>query len=163
MRTDLAPSTVAALATFVLLSTSGCSREVDSPALGIRFEPPSRMKFVSERAEPVPTAIFESGLELRAVKQPLPAGDAASLTAMLEQAAREAQLSLKGEVQSSKRGTIPAGEVARYELSDAKTRTLLYVIRGEGRYVVLILNAPKDDYAPLESQVERALSTLRFR
>jgi hypothetical protein len=141
----------------LLLCAVGCSRGVTSRVLGVEYEPPSGMGLIAEEAGPPAVARFEKGLELRAVKGTAPALDAgpeAVLTA--------AGLEVPGRVVQDSRGTLPAGPVARYELSRDGARTLVYFLPRKDGFVLVTFSAPERDYGTLSARVERSLSTLKL-
>lgn len=154
---------VLAMAVLSGLALTACSSKVESDAVGFTIEPPARMKLQREEAGETPTAVFAEGLAIRSLQGALPSPESTDLKALLARVKEQAHLELPENVTSMKSGTLPAGPVARYELADATSRTLLYVVTGKERALVLSLTAPKDEYSERQNQLERALATLRFR
>ena len=72
-------------------------------------------------------------------------------------------LELQGELVTARAGTLPAGDVARYELSTRGARTLVYLVPAKDRSILLTLTAPDSEYGRLQNQFERSLSTLALR
>ncbi len=146
-----------------LLLVAGCSREYESQLLGIRYEPPPSMKFEREEAGPPPVAHFRGGLEIRSIPGTPPPVAEPQLRQTLETLRSTPGLKLQGELVTARAGTLPAGEVARYELSTKGARTLVYVVPAKDRTILLTLTAPDSDYGRLQNQFERSLSTLTLR
>lgn len=154
-------SLLCAMAVAALLC--GCSRELHAKEVGFAFEPPKTMKLRSEVKGPPAIATFENGLEIRSVTGTLPGLAAGELLPVLAQVKQEAKLELPQTVSSLKGGSIPAGPVARFELKDERTHALLYVVQGEGRYLTVLLTAPKREFDARVNLLERAMSSLQFR
>lgn len=146
-----------------LLALSACSNAYDSALLKVRYTPPSGMKLTSEVAGPPAVATFGQGLELRAVAGAAPAIDEAHFDALLDQLREGAKVAAPGRLSSARPGSLPVGAVVRFEVKGEGTRSLVYFVPLEGRYLVVSLTAPEARYGMLEAQVERSLSSLEAR
>lgn len=146
-----------ALSLLALLLAVGCSRPVTSHALGLEYEPPSGVKFLSEEAGPPAVARFEGGLELRSVP-----GTPPPLEANPEVVLGAAGVPVPGQVLTTAQGTLTAGPVARYEFQQGGARTFMYFLPRPDRFVLVTFTAPERDYGPRSARVERSLSTLKL-
>lgn len=144
-----------------LLAALGCSGEYRSELLAVRYTPPSGAKLLGEEAGPPKVARFSGGIELRSWSGPALPIDEAQPEWMVGTIAQAAGLEGDGAVLSAKVGSLPAGQVARFELKRGHKRTLLYYLPLEGRSLVATLSAPESQYGKLESRFERSLSSLR--
>ncbi len=150
------------------LALTGCSRGISDEAVGVKWEPPSFAAPRSGGEEPsaqdeVPTLRLSGGVTVRRVQGEAPTGRP---QAMFEELAARAELDEDVQAQvvrSHRSGTLPAGKVDRFELDGGGERTLLYLVRGDGAFLVLTLTAPLGEYVRREHQLERSLSSLRFR
>ncbi|ATB27706.1 hypothetical protein [Melittangium boletus] len=144
---------------WLLLSFAvACSRQVDSTALALQYEPPSGMRLLSEEPGPPAVVRFEGGLQLRSV-----VGAPLRLDASPEEILRAAGMPESGQRPlNATQGTLPAGPVARHEFQQGTTRTLVYVLPREDRCVFVLYTAPERDYGPGLARVERSLSTLKL-
>jgi hypothetical protein len=129
---------------------------MESPALGLQYEPPPGMALRAEESGPPAVARFEGGLELRSVEGKPPALDAAP-----EQVLGAAGVPVPGKQLNATQGTLTAGPVARYEFQQGTSRTLVYFIPRPERFVLVLYSAPERDYGPGSARVERSLSTLK--
>ena len=147
------------LTLWLLLSCAvACSREFSSLGVGVRYEPPSGMAFVSEEPGPPIVARFEGGLEVHSVSGLAPKPDAPP-----EEVLRAARLATPGQrLLNATQGTLPAGPVTRYEFQQGSTHSLVYVIPRDGRFVLVVYSAPEQDYGPGLARVERSLSSLKL-
>jgi len=141
----------------LLLCVIGCSRGFTLRVLGVQYEPPSGMGLLAEEAGPPAVARFEKGLELRSV-----VGTPPTLEAGPEAVLAAAGLPVPGRLVQSSQGTLPAGPVARYELTRDGARTLVYFLPRKDGFVLVTFSAPERDYGALSARVERSLSTLRL-
>jgi hypothetical protein len=146
-----------ALSLLALLLAVGCSRPVSSQALGLEYEPPSEVKFLSEEPGPPAVARFEGGLEIRSVPGTPPA-----LNAEPEAVLSAVGVSVPGKRVNSAQGTLTAGPVGRYEFQQGDTWTLVYFLPRPDRFVLITFSAPSQDYGKRSSRVERSLSTLKL-
>jgi hypothetical protein len=146
----------ALLPLLLLCCTIACSRQMESAALGLQYEPPSGMALRAEEPGPPAVARFEGGLELRSVEGPPPA-----LEAPPEEVLAAAGVSGPGTRVNAAQGTIDAGPVGRYEFKQGTSRTLVYFLPRPERFVLVLYSAPERDYGSGSSKVERSLSTLR--
>jgi hypothetical protein len=115
------------------------------------------VKLASEEAGPPAVARFEGGLELRSVP-----GTPPPLEAAPEVVLGAAGMPVPGKVMNTSQGTITAGPVARYEFLQGGTRTLVYFLPRQERFVLISFAAAERDYGPRSGKVERSLSTLRL-
>jgi hypothetical protein len=147
------------LTLWLLLSCSvACSREFFSPGVGVRYEPPSGMAFVAEESGAAMVARFEGGLEVISVPGPAPRPDEEPVNVL-----RAGGLATPGQrLLNTTQGTLPAGTVTRYEFQQGATRTLVYLIPRDDRFVLVVYSAPEQDYGPGLARVERSLSTLKL-
>lgn len=145
----------------LLLGLSACSSRYESALLRLSYEPPSGVKLVGERVGPPAVARFSSGLELYSV----PSGpldlEEARLETTLQEALAAAGTTVPGKLTSRRAGSIQTGPVARFELKDGTSRTLIYLIPLQGRFLLVRLTAGEADYGTLGAAVERSLSSLR--
>ncbi len=135
---------------------AACSRQLESQALGLQYEPPSGMALRSEQPGPPAVAQFEGGLEVRSVP-----GAAPKLDAEPEAVLEAAGVPVPGRRLNATQGTLPAGPVARYEFQQGSSRTLVYLLPREDRFVLVLYTAAERDYGPGSARVERSLSTLK--
>jgi len=147
----------------LLLGLSACSTSFDSALLKVRYVPPSGVKLSSEEAGPPAVARFSQGIELRMVTGPAPAIDEAHFDLLLDALRDGAKVAAPGKLVSARPGTLSIGAVVRLEVKGEGTRSLVYFIPLEGRYLVASLTAPEARYGMLEAQVERSLSSLSTR
>jgi hypothetical protein len=147
----------------LLAGMTGCSSAYESDVLALRYEPPRGVQLQEEVAGPPSVARFSSGLELWSAPVTVPTPSEATLRPLFDAAVRATGVTLKGTVQSSRAGNLPAGPVARYELKSPGERSLLYILPLQTRVLVVHLNAPEASYGPLEARVERSLASLRPR
>lgn len=135
-----------------LVCVTACSHRMDSPALGLQYEPPSGM---AVRSEEPGVVHFEGGLELRSIQ-----GTPPRLEASSQEVLAAAGLPVTGRQLNATQGTLPAGTVARYELQQGASRTLVYFLPRPDRFVLVLYTAPEHEYGPGSARVERSLSTL---
>ncbi|MCY1075329.1 hypothetical protein [Archangium lansingense] len=141
---------------WLLLSCAvACSRKTELNTLGLQYEPPSGMALLTVEPGPPAVARFEGGLELRSVE-----GSTPKVTAPPEGILASAGVPIPGKRLNSTDGTLPAGPVARYEFQQGTSRTLMYLLPLENRFVLVLYTAPERDYGPGSARVERSLSTL---
>jgi hypothetical protein len=146
-----------ALLPLLLLSCAvACSRRMESQALGIQYEPPPGMAVLAEEPGPPVVARFQGGLELRSVQ-----GTPPRLDAPPEEVLAAAGVPVPGTKLNATQGTLTAGPVARYELQQGTSRTLVYFLPRTDRFVLVLYTAPERDYGPGSARVERSLSTLK--
>ncbi len=129
---------------------------MESQALGVQYEPPPGMALRAEEPGPPLVARFEGGLELRSVQ-----GTPPKLEAQPEEVLAAAGVPVPGRRLNATQGTLTAGPVARYEFQQGASRTLVYFIPREDRFVLVLYSAPERDYGPGSAKVERSLSTLK--
>ncbi|WP_434382246.1 hypothetical protein [Melittangium boletus] len=135
-----------------------CSRQVESSALALRYEPPSGMRLLSEDAGVPAEARFEGGLRVRSVP-----GAPLRLDAPAAEVLQAAGIQEDGyQPLTATQGTLSAGPVARHEFRRGPSRMLLYVVPREDRCVFVIYAASEQDYGRGLARVERSLSTLAF-
>jgi hypothetical protein len=143
------------------LALAGCPSGYDSEKLGLKYEPPNGFKFVREEVGPPAYADFGSGLRLYSLEVQTAALDAnASLDVFADIVRKAAKLTAPAEVITSRTGSLPIGQVVRYELKTADGRELLYLIPVGQRTVLLTFDASEDRYGPLEARVESSLTSL---
>ncbi|MET0403316.1 MAG: hypothetical protein ABW123_12970 [Cystobacter sp.] len=135
---------------------TGCSRKLESSVLGLQYEPPPGMALRSEQAGPPAVAAFDGGLEVRSVE-----GAPPRLDVEPEEVLTRAGLTVPGRRLNLTQGTLPAGPVARSEFQQGSSRTLVYLLPREDRFVLVVYTAPERDYGPGSARVERSLSTLK--
>ncbi|MHB8879341.1 MAG: hypothetical protein ACYC8T_37070 [Myxococcaceae bacterium] len=145
------------------LALAGCSNTFESALLKVKYEPPRGVKLSGEETGPPAVARFTQGIELRSVPAAPPTVDEAHLEALLEEVRAASKLSAPGRMVSARTGTLSIGPVVRFEVKDRDSRSLVYFIPLEGRYLVASVTAPESRYGMLETQVERSLSTLERR
>jgi hypothetical protein len=143
-------------------STAGCSRDYDSPLLGISWTPPAGTRLVEEAPGPVPHATFDDGAAWYRLGAAFPL-DEATLKDQLPNVLAAAGVAAGGSVGSAKLGTLPAGSVARYELSGGGGHTLVYVIPQGAGTLLLLFRAPSARYGSASAALERSLAQLRLR
>jgi hypothetical protein len=114
------------------------------------------MALRAEESGPPAVVRFEGGLELRSVEGKPPALDVAP-----EQVLGAAGVPVPGRQVNATQGTLPAGQVARYEFQQGTSRTLVYFLPRPERFVLVLYTAPERDYGPGSARVERSLSTLK--
>ncbi|HYO54889.1 hypothetical protein [Archangium sp.] len=142
---------------WLLLSCAlACSRKMESNALGLQYEPPSGMTLRAEEPGPPAVARFEGGLELYSVQ-----GTPPRLDAPPEEVLGAAGIPVPGRRLNATQGTLTAGPVARYEFQQGPSRTLVYFLPRDARFVLVLYTAPERDYGPGSARVERSLSTLK--
>jgi hypothetical protein len=151
------------LITALLIGLPACSNAYDSALLKVRYAPPSGVKLSTEEAGPPAVARFSQGIELRAVAATPPVPDEAHFDALLDQLREGAKVAAPGKLSSARPGSLPIGPVVRLEVKGEGTRSLVYFVPLEGRYLVLSLTAPEARYGMLEALVERSLSSLEAR
>ncbi len=156
---------VKAATLFVLcIAVAGCSSGFEDKALGVRWEPPHFAQGkASTSSDPVPTAHLPGGVSLRRVSGEAPSGRAEAMLAEVVTQAGLGAATAQMTVRSHRSGTLPAGRVERFELDGGAERTLLYVVRGDGAYLVLTMTAERGEYSQRENHFERSLASLRFR
>ena len=144
------------LLSLLLSCTVACSRKAELNPLGLQYEPPSGMALLSVEPGQPAVARFEGGLELRMME-----GSTPKVTAPMEVILASVGVPMPGKRLNATDGTLPTGQVARYEYQQGTSRTLIYFIPLENRYVLVLYTAPERDYGPGSARVERSLSTLR--
>lgn len=146
------------------LALCGCSRTYESGLLGLEYEPPRGFELLNEQQGPPALARFSKGLELRSAEAKLPEISEAHLDAILRQAWKASGTEGEpGEVVSARVGTVRNLPVARYALREGGSRTLVYVVPHDARFVLVRLTTSESAYAQLESLVERSLGSLKLR
>ncbi len=152
---------------FLALAAAGlvaaCGNSYQSASLKVRYQPPRGVTLVEELPGPPAVARFSSGLEIRSVAEALPAVDDGRLEALYSGVARAAGLSGRGAILSARSGRIPAGPVVRFAVQEEGSRSLVYFLAGNGRYLVVSLTPPKARAAALETDFERSLASLRLQ
>lgn len=141
----------------LLCCALACSRKLESNTLGLQYEPPSGMALSTEEPGPPAVARFDGGLEVRSV----PGKGAPRLDSPPEDVLGAAGIPVPGRRLNATQGTLPAGPVARYEFQQGTSRTLVYFLPLEDRFVLVLYTAPERDYGPGSARVERSLSTLK--
>lgn len=152
-----------AICAAALLLVAACGSKYESAAMGLSWEPPSGVKFVSEQAGPPVMASFSPGIEVRSVATALPEITDLNLRPVLEQACTAAGVPVPARVDSMRMGSIPAGPVARYTFRTGADRGLLYVVAAKDRFVLMILTASESAYPRQESAFERSLARMHLR
>jgi hypothetical protein len=148
----------------VLLFAVGCSSyEYKDDEMGMRWKPPGGVTLESSTKEgDVVVARFTGGVEVRRVNSPaIPMSDGldALKTAILSASKSSAQ----GKVKNAKDGTVPAGPVARWELTTPGDHTLLYYMAAKDHYFVMTLTAPEDGFYKRSDKFELSMSSLKLK
>jgi hypothetical protein len=148
----------------VLLLAAGCSSyEYKDDEMGMRWKPPAGVKLDSAAKEgDVVVARFTGGVEVRRVNSPaVPMSD--GLDALKTTILAASKSSAHGKVKNAKDGTVPAGPVARWELTTPDDHTLLYYMAAKDHYFVMTLTAPEDGFYKRSDKFELSMSSLKLK
>lgn len=142
----------------------GCSSyEYKDDEMGMRWKPPGGVKLESQSKEgDVVVARFTGGVEVRRVNAPaVPMSDGLDVLKTTILAASKA--TAQGKVKNAKDGTVPAGPVARWELTTPDDHTLMYYMAAKDHYFVMTLTAPEDGFYKRSDKFELSMSSLKLK
>jgi hypothetical protein len=147
-----------------LLLAAGCSSyEYRDDDMGMRWKPPAGVKLDSQSKEgDVIVARFTGGVEVRRVNAPAPPmsdGLDVLKTTILTASKGRAE----GKVKNAKDGTVPAGPVARWEITTHDDHTLLYYMAAKDHYFVMTLTAPEEGFYKRSDKFELSMSSLKLK
>jgi hypothetical protein len=148
----------------VLLLTAACSKyEFKDEEMGLRWRPPGGVTLESTTKEgDVIVARFTGGVEMRRVNA-APVSGADGLDALKTAILAASKSSAQGKVKNAKDGTVPAGPVARWELTTPSDHTLLYYMAATDHYFVMTLTAPEDGFYKRSDKFELSMSSLKLK
>jgi hypothetical protein len=152
------------MAIAALLLAVGCSSyEYRDEEMGMRWKPPVGVKLESTSKEgDVTVARFTGGVEVRRVNSPALSG-ADGLEALKAAILAASKATAAGKVKNAKDGTVPAGPVARWELTTHDEHTLLYYMAASDHYFVMTLTAPEDGFYKRSDKFELSMSSLKLK
>jgi hypothetical protein len=152
------------MAIAALLFAVGCSSyEYKDEEMGMRWKPPAGVKLESTSKEgDVIVARFTGGVEVRRVNAPAVSG-ADGLDALKTTILAASKATAVGKVKNAKDGTVPAGPVARWELTTRDDHTLLYYMSATDHYFVMTLTAPEDGFYKRSDKFELSMSSLKLK
>ena len=147
----------------VSVSLAGCMDGYNSPLLGVTWKAPSGFNTPHEEPGPPRTADFGNGLMLYSLDlQTGPLEANAPIEALSDLVRQKAKLPAL-EPQSARAGTLPVGNVVRYEYRTPDGRELLYLVPMRDKTTLVRFYGPDKSYGSLSARVEGTLSTLRIR
>lgn len=146
----------------VALAFVACADEYHSTTMQLQLQPPRGSALVEERDGPPRLARFSNGLEIYSVqKQPMTI-DSGRLDQLLEQAAEGAGVGVAGDIVTSRSGDRQTGPAAQWVLRERDTRTIVYYLMGNGRYVLVVQRCPEAQFADAAIQLELAVGSIRL-
>jgi hypothetical protein len=152
------------LAFTALLLLAGCEKNYQSELLGLTYRPPAGFEAEAQE-EPGPPKMANLGRGLRFYSLDMQLGDIEKLPLEpIASSIRHAAKLPEAEVTSSRTGSLPTGQVVRYEFkAPSGDRELMYAVLAGNRLVLVDLTAPEAQFGPLEAKVEGSLSSLRIK
>jgi hypothetical protein len=153
----------AVLAAVAMAALSGCMEGYNSPLLGVTWKAPNGFNTPHEEAGPPKTADFGNGLILYSLDlQTGPLEPNSPIEALSDLVRQKAKLPAIAP-QSAIAGTLPVGNVVRYEYKTPDGRELMYLVPMRDKTTLVRFYGNEKTYGSLAARVEGTLSTLRIK
>lgn len=144
------------------LAFVACADEYHSTTLQLQIQPPRGSSIVEEVEGPPRLARFTNGLEIYSVQHQPMSIDSGRLADLLDLATVGAGVAVAGDIVTSRSGDRNTGPAAQWVLRERDTRTIIYYLMGNGRYVLVVQRCPESQFADTAIQLELAMGSIRL-